>query len=160
MKSNGKSNGKKKEKKIKANGVPVVTKGDNGGSMGQPPREIDYVTVEAMAQRFSTDAEIAKAIKFSESGFAKRKRTDTNLVDAIRKGMGFAIRSIRAKQFEVAVTDGDVTMLRHLGINYLGQTSQSLKANIDFTKETDIDKIPSWKIHQMLLEEDALNGQN
>jgi len=86
--------------------------------MARPKKNIDEKKVLEEAQRFSTYEEIAEQVGCSADTLSRR------FADTIEKGHTYARRSLRGKQYDLAMK-GNVTMLIWLGKQYLGQTDKA-----------------------------------
>jgi len=86
--------------------------------MARPKKAIDEKKVLAEARRFSTYEEIAEAVGCSVDTLSRR------FADVIEKGHTHARRSLRGKQFDLAM-NGHTGMLVWLGKQYLGQTDRA-----------------------------------
>lgn len=77
-----------------------------------------------MAMIMCTISDIAAFYNFSERQLYRRFASDPELKAAFKAGRAQGRRMIRQKQFTVAVTDGDASMLKWLGMNFLGQSNK------------------------------------
>jgi predicted DNA-binding protein (UPF0251 family) len=82
--------------------------------------KIDVDEVTRWAKTGATQADIAAKLGVSIATFERRLR-DTKIRQALLVGKGELCVSLRAKQVQVALS-GNVTMLRWLGEQYLGQS--------------------------------------
>lgn len=86
--------------------------------------EMSENEVKLMAMFMCPVAEIAMFYGFSERQLYRRFAGEPKLRLAFDMGRAAGKRALRLKQFTVAVTDGDVSMLRWLGQNILGQSNK------------------------------------
>lgn len=90
---------------------------------GRPRTHIEYTEVQKLAAIQCTDAEIASWIGMTEEGFRKRKKSDKQLVGALKDGRDRGKSSIRRMMFQAA-EKGNATMLVWLSKNVLGYTDK------------------------------------
>jgi len=90
---------------------------------GRPPKDIDLEEIERMARTFCTEAEIAYVVGLRPDSFSHRKGREPELAQAIEKGRADGRRSLRQKQYVMAM-NGNVTMLIWLGKQYLDQSDR------------------------------------
>lgn len=114
--------------------VPAVIKSWKGVGGGPVAVEIDPNEVQLMAMYFSPVEEIAMFYDISIRQFYRRLAQEPALRSAFNKGRASGKRAVRRKQFTVAVTQGDASMLRWLGQNVLGQSSKHVTMVDDLNK--------------------------
>lgn len=96
--------------------------------MGRRKIDIDYALVEELARIQCTDVEIHTVLGISSNTFLSRKQNDKQLQEALARGRVDGKKSVRRKQYEVAMK-GSVTMLIWLGKQWLGQLDEPLQEN-------------------------------
>lgn len=84
--------------------------------MGRPKKQLDYELIERMAGKFCTQQDIADTLDVA----LRTLHNDKHFAQAYNKGVANAKSSLRAKQYDVAMS-GNVTMLVWLGKQYLSQ---------------------------------------
>lgn len=87
--------------------------------MGRPKADIDAVVVEKLARLGCTEAEIAGFCGVGETTIRRRFGAE------LSKGRVTLKRSLRRKQLQVALKQGNVAMLIWLGKQYLDQAEKS-----------------------------------
>ena len=83
----------------------------------------DYDEIEKLYTIDCTDQDIADHLGISRKTVQRRKKNDKKWQKAMRYGYAKGNRSLRAKQYQVALS-GNTTMLVWLGKNRLGQTDK------------------------------------
>jgi hypothetical protein len=96
---------------------------------GRPRAVIDLGLVEKLATIHCTDVEIAAALSVSVDTITRRKK-ETSFAEAHTRGLASGKRSLRRKQFDVAMA-GNVRMLEWLGKQYLDQSDRRVIAGDD-----------------------------
>jgi len=102
--------------------------------VGRPKKEIDYKIVEAMANVFCTQIEIASQLDLNVRTLLR----DKEFCHIYNKGIETAKASLRRTQYKKA-NEGNATMLIWLGKQYLGQSDKTETTN-DGLKEA-VDKL-------------------
>lgn len=109
--------------------MPVtIQKAGNEYALGERPRaihprvEINADALEALSAMFATVVEMAGYFGLSKRQFLARLK-EPKLADAYRSGRAKGRITLRRKQVEIA-TEGNSTMLRWLGVQYLGQSQK------------------------------------
>jgi len=85
---------------------------------GRPPLEINNAQVRDLASFSLTIKDMAKILQCSVS------HLNNNYLDVINEGRANLRTSILRKQYEVGITDGNVTMLIWMGKQHLGQADK------------------------------------
>lgn len=118
--------------RITEDGVTRLLRPDGrlGRQSGTDPERADPRVVEAMASVMATHAEIAAALRMSQSNFTTMLSRDPDLRAAFTRGRASGALSLRRKQFSVAM-EGSTAMLRWLGKQYLGQSEKVRVATVD-----------------------------
>jgi hypothetical protein len=99
---------------------------------GQPPAEIDLAKVRELARFMFTDEELAVALGVCSKTLQRRRHDDPKFVQAIEEGHANGKKSLRAAQFQSAITNGNITMQIWLGKQYLNQKDKGeLSTTID-----------------------------
>ena len=83
--------------------------------MAPPLKQIDAQQVYKLAAMFCTDAEIADFFGAGETTIKRRFRAELD------RGRSAGKMSLKRKQYDMAVNNGNVAMLIWLGKQYLGQ---------------------------------------
>ena len=103
---------------------------------GPKPKEIDHDKIADWAETGFRWGDIATELEISYRTLQRYRAVNPRLDQAYQKGLARMRRSLRAKQYEIAMA-GDRTMLIWLGKNELGQTDKKdtrtlhLHANAD-----------------------------
>lgn len=99
---------------------------NHGQGKGGGPKKAEMTEkeVQLMAMFMCPVIEIAAFYDFTERQLYRRFAQQPELRAAFDRGRAAGKRAIRLKQFKVAVEDGDVSMLRWLGQNLLGQSNK------------------------------------
>lgn len=100
----------------------------NPNGAGRREAVIDLSRVREAARTMATDKEIAAYCGVSYQTFIKHKAATPSIQEAIDEAVAFGCRSLRAKQFAVAMS-GNVAMLKWLGEQYLDQFSRARIGN-------------------------------
>ena len=87
---------------------------------GRPKKEIDYITVEKLANIMCTQEEIAAYLDLS----IRKLQQDDEFMRVYKKGIDKGKMSLRRYQYKAAEA-GDKTMLVWLGKQYLGQRDKN-----------------------------------
>ena len=108
---------------------------DNNG--GRPLTMINYGLLDELCEIQCTEEEIAKIMKIDADTLSAAIKRDMNksFPEYFAEKRVAGKRSLRRRQYQSAVIDGNVTMLIWLGKQWL---SQSDKQQIDMTTETVI----------------------
>ena len=120
------------------------------GAVKGRPRVIEYDLdkIYAYAEVGCTYEEIARLIGISPSNFVALRKDRPEIQEACDLGRSNLHKSLRAKQIDVAIKDGNPQLLIHLGKALLGQ-SDKLDINQHVTGEviydTEFRRIESTK---------------
>lgn len=93
----------------------------------RPAKVLNAVEVQLMSMYFCTIEEIALAYQMTERQLYRRMAQDPSLRIAFQAGRAAGRRSLKRKQFQVAVNEGSEMMLKWLGQNELGQASNAAR---------------------------------
>jgi hypothetical protein len=97
---------------------------------------INYARVKELAWLQCPDAEIADSMGIDPAAFSRRKKTDKQLREALRKGRADGKIAIRGYQLKSA-KEGKPTVLIWLGKQSLGQTDKP----VDESESARLDKV-------------------
>ena len=116
--------------------------------MARPRLEIDWDEVEKLCALHCTAEEIANFINVSTDTLSRRIKEQYNMsfIDYYSKYSHRGNVSLRRKQMELAMS-GDRVMLIFLGKNYLGQSDNPDKVELDYKKfnhDKEIDDKKYW----------------
>lgn len=103
--------------------------------------EIDYEKVFKLAAEWWSQDSIAIMLGWNVDAFARRKRLDKMLRNALEYGASIGRAQIKKKQFDKAVIEKDTKMLIHLGEVYCDQVKKSkldISGEVKLTSLADI----------------------
>jgi hypothetical protein len=109
--------------------------------MGRPRIPLDWDKIEKMGAIFCTAEEIAAVHGCSVDTISRRCEEVYGITFAeyLNEKQAYGRRSLRRKQYQKAVEEGDRVMLIWLGKQYLGQSESGDRA-IDRASDIKIDK--------------------
>lgn len=108
------------------------------GEVGRPKINLNPAKVEALAALQCTFDEIASGLGVSTDTLERRRKEETEIAEAIKRGREEGKRSLRRLQWEAA-QKGNTTMLVWLGKQWLGQRDKA-EAEVKGTLQIRFDK--------------------
>ena len=99
---------------------------DTSSVMGRPRMSLNWEEIAGMCEIHCTKKEICNVLKISEDTLDRHCREEHGVTFRVFYSWHADIgkKSLRRKQWDVALKEGNVTMLRWLGINELGQSDK------------------------------------
>jgi hypothetical protein len=109
--------------------------------MGRPRIQMEWDKIEKMAAIFCTAEEIAAIHGCSVDTIARRCEEEHGITFAeyLKQKQAFGRRSLRRRQYQKAIEEGDRVMLIWLGKQYLGQ-KESIDHDLSGPIEIKIDQ--------------------
>ena len=103
-----------------------MAKGFKGPGMGRPKKKIDWTDVDKLIKIQCTAQEIADFYEMNENTLSVRCKEDfgQTFLEYFKQRKSLGNISLRRAQWKKGVEKLDGPMLRHLGENYLNQTTR------------------------------------
>jgi hypothetical protein len=115
---------------------------------GRPKKEISWPTLDGLCKIQCTEKEIADVLGICVETLNRAVKAEKKMTFAeyYARASQDGKTSIRRMQYKLAM-EGDRTMLIFLGKNYLGQSDNPQRSDLDrekFKHDTEIDNLKYW----------------